>query len=460
VCAQFQTKVNGAFDVCGPGKKEGMVSYNFQQRDLKWEVELEPMPGCTDANSCRYNVRFVTPEPTYNDLAVLAKDPPCGSKDASIGPDYVRTSYRPDGRYADDEYLCSTPHKYVEPSTFETSTGAATSGYTLDTIQREFGTNDPDSGWALTLDTSGAYKVVGTWRAVTYMHSCDKRIKNLQDTSGKMTDEPKPPSKQQDDCEDSEDKVHLEMEDATEDNVLGGKTFQIRSIAFRRAPDTFAREIVRKLPMRPRDERSSEPDNPLSAAGDVLRSFFAAQAEYYFDSGYKKHSDRWDQTSTERGEWAWHMKWKARLRRLRFMDDGSEESSCGDGWQSQGTRLEEKPEDKCNNNSAGGSNSNSGGSTSSSSNSIGQNTQDLISDKLGLAGGQMGGNLDVSSQFGDAFGGGLQQLNGTLQGANLPGAGGGQGQNGQGNQGTNSSGQSAACGSVSATRQLESLIIH
>lgn len=455
VCSQFQTKVNGAYEVCGPGKKEGIVSYNYQRRDLMWEVELEPLPGCTDPNNCRYNVRFVTPEPTFTDVAVQAKDPPCGSKDATIGRDYVRTGYRANGRYADDEYVCSTPHNYVDPSDFETSTGAATSGYTLDAIRKQFGSDDPDSGWALSMDGSGAYKLVGTWSAVTYMHSCDKRIKNLQDTSGKMTEEPKPPTKQQDDCEDSEDEVHLEMEDATEDNVLGGKIFQIRSIAFRREPDTFAREVVRTLPMRTQNERGNEPDNPLSAAGDVLRSFFAAQAEYYFDSGYEKHTDRWDQTSTDRKEWAWHMKWKARLRRLRFMGDDTENSTCGDGWQSQGTRLKDKPQDKCNNNSGGGSSSSGGGSGSSSGGSIAKNTQDVISDKLGLAGGQMGGNLDVSSQFGDAFGGGLQQLNGTLQGANLPGAGGA-----QGGQGQSGSGQSAACGSVSATRQLESLIIH
>jgi hypothetical protein len=435
VCAEFQHKVDGAHAACGPGDKQ-MESYNYQRRDLKWQVDLQQLPlppGCNDPEKCFFDVMYVTPEPQGTDVAVLSKDPPCGSRDATIGPDYVRTPYRPDGRYADDEYVCSTKHKYVEPS--ELKSGEY---HKLEELRKIYGTDDPDSGWTLEMTEHGAL-LTGSWSAVTYMHSCDRKIEKLSDTKRKM-EEKKPPTAAQDECKDSQDNVHMEMEDATEDNVLGGKVYQIRSIAFRREPDSFARDVVRSLPMRTRDERTQEPDNPLSAAGDVLSMFFAAQAEYYFDSEYEQHTEQWDQTKTERAEWAWHMQWKARLRRLRFMDDGSEESTCGEGWESQGTRLKDKPEDKCKN--SGSSGSSSGGGSGSDQDNISRNTTDVIQEKLGLAGG-----LDVNAQLGGA----LEKVSGAMQNAGVPGAGGKQ---------SNQSGQSAACGSVSTSRQLESLMIH
>lgn len=450
-CEQFRAKVNGAYETCRPGATQGITAYNYQRRDLHWEVELEPMPGCNDDNNCRYNVRYVTPEPvTQQNVGVKSKRPPCG-RGGEVGEDYVSTGYRPDGRYAEGEYLCSAPHNYVDPSEFRTSSGAAMSGFTLAALNQSFGFTDPDnSGWTLTRDASGNLKLIGEWSAVTYVHSCDRLIKSTGDIDRKMPESEKPPTRQQNECEDSQDNVHLEMEDATADNVLGGKTYQIRAIALRREPDTFAREVVQKVPMRLRGQQESDGTNPLSAAGALLRKVFAAQAEYYYDTTYHPHDDQWDQTETDRKEWTWHMYWKGRLRRLRFMDDGDEESKCAGQWDSQGTRPKNKPQDKCNNGGGGGGDVSSvasgglGGLASSfiDPDKLAAETESTINDKLD--------SVEVPTTD---VGGLLQQAGGGLEQLNVPGVGGGQ-------QQTGGSGQSSACGSVSATRQLESLMIH
>ena len=69
-----------------------------------------------------------------------------------------------------------------------------------------------------------------------------------------------------------------------------------------------------------------------------------------------------------------------------------------------------------------------------------------------VTGALNGAGFDANVSFDDVYGDVLKNGANTLQQSNIPGAGGSQQ---QGN-----SGQSTACGSVSASRQLESLMIH
>src|SRR5262249_24025349 len=150
----------------------------------------------------------------------------------------------------------------------------------------------PDSHWSLGYDTGadGKLIVTGDWSAVTYIHSCDRRIDNIQQTTSKKTGG-KQQAPNQSQCSSGgngdDDQGHLEMEDGEEDNVLGGSIYQIRAIAFRKAEDSWAKTVVRGIPLRIRGRNEQqEGDNPLGAAGDALRKIFAAQAEYYFDTAF------------------------------------------------------------------------------------------------------------------------------------------------------------------------------
>jgi hypothetical protein len=179
----------------------------------------------------------------------------------------------------------------------------------------------------------------GSWRAVTFMHSCDQKTNNFADSEDyKQTQ--KTYAKAQNStvsklgnsaggdsgggCGEGQE-VHMKMKAATKDNVLGGEDFQMRCIAVRKKQDTGAKQVVRNVPLRLRNEKDSEVSNPLGPFG-FLTKFFGAQAEYYYDTTWEKHDGELDQTHDGRGEWTWHMQWKARLRRLRFLSDDSDSS--------------------------------------------------------------------------------------------------------------------------------------
>jgi hypothetical protein len=80
------------------------------------------------------------------------------------------------------------------------------------------------------------------------------------------------------------------------------------------------------VPLRLLNGKDTEEGNPLGPFG-FLTKVFGAQAEYYFDTSYEKHDGELDQTHDLRSEWTWHMWWKARLRRLRFLSDDDSDSS-------------------------------------------------------------------------------------------------------------------------------------
>lgn len=105
-----------------------------------------------------------------------------------------------------------------------------------------------------------------------------------------------------------------------EDGVLlGSETFQIRAIAFGKAPGPGkAREAVhyvdRKL-TRSEDDMGASFREFLLGAAELLGTVSAAQAEYYFD-----HNG-----TTEPAEWMWNMRWTARLKHFRLPSDDEKE---------------------------------------------------------------------------------------------------------------------------------------
>jgi hypothetical protein len=485
-CQEFHDKVDGAREACRPGVNKNVVMYHFQRRDVQWIAELLPLPGCKDdLESCTFNIKFRTPQPVGHDVADQSKQPPCGSNPAgTIGPEYNPARYHDNGVYAEEEYLCSQPHTHVEPSELE-----AKHGRTLDQWRADFGIDERDSRWTAAYEnvpvsepedptedgatgsrantaTRGSGRgapqrterrlvFVGAWSAVTYMHSCEQQIDNL----AKVEDHKELAEKAQGAAIEKEqgsgggcgesDEVHLEMADATEDNVLGGEDYQMRGIALRKAEDSGAKSVVRNVPLRLRSG-ATESNNPLGAAGDALRYIFAAQAEYYFDTGYKAQEGL-DQTDKARKEWTWHMAWKARMRRLRLPMDDNDDSTCSGGWSSHGTKP--KKQSKSGSGGAQGSGSSSNGSNASGSQGS-QCDSDIASDVGGEAsdGIQDAAQSQLTSFLGSG-GGGLQALQGVV-----PGTGG----QSNGSKGGNSQGSSGAtaCGSVSTLREIESLVIH
>ncbi|HEY2733899.1 MAG TPA: hypothetical protein VGI70_07940, partial [Polyangiales bacterium] len=176
----------------------------------------------------------------------------------------------------------------------------------------------------------------------TFMHSCDQKTTNFKDSPDYQKTQ-QTYAKQQgasvsklgsaadsggggdSNCGGGQE-VHMTMEDATADNVLGGETYQMRCVAVRNKQDQGSKSVVREIPLRLRHSGVQEDGNPLGPLG-VLTKFFGAQAEYYYDTTYEKHDGALDQTKDARSEWVWHMNWKARLRRLRFGSDDSSSSS-------------------------------------------------------------------------------------------------------------------------------------
>jgi hypothetical protein len=369
-CKEFSEKVEQAGEQCKPGVNKNVYDYNYQERALTWTAQLVPKPNCGALpEQCTYTVSFATPRPEHTDKLSTSDKPPCGSDPAgTIGPEWRQAAnYQADGEYDENEYMCSQPHKVVDPNMLQ----AKQDGMTLDDWRREFASAKPeDSRWT---ETSTPYvppprpsdlakdadwppptqqppnvpseTVVfsGSWTAVTFMHSCDQKTTNFADSPDyKKTQQDY--AKQQADgavsklgnaaggdsssgggCGEGQE-VHMKMEAATKDNVLGGETFQMRCIAIRKKKDDGAKQVVRSVPLRLLNGKDTEEGNPLGPFG-FLTKVFGAQAEYYFDTSYEKHDGELDQTHDLRSEWTWHMWWKARLRRLRFLSDDDSDSS-------------------------------------------------------------------------------------------------------------------------------------
>jgi len=103
--------------------------------------------------------------------------------------------------------------------------------------------------------------------------------------------------------------LHHTME---EGHRLGDETFQLRAVAVRSSSDSAANLIVRRFPMVIRGQR---PNTTFSDAASVVSKTFVAQAEYYYDTTYDQKAKG---PAEPQEDWLWNMKWRARLRRVRF----------------------------------------------------------------------------------------------------------------------------------------------
>jgi hypothetical protein len=369
-CKEFSEKVEQAGEQCKPGANKNVYDYNYQERALTWTAQLVPKPNCGALpEQCTYTVSFATPRPKHTDKLSTSDKPPCGSNPTgTIGPEWRESAnYQADGEYDENEYMCSQPHKVVDPNMLE----AKKDGMTLDDWRREFASAKPeDSRWTeistpyeppprpsdLAKDAdwppptqqppnvpSDTVVFTGSWTAVTFMHSCDQKTTNFADspdykktqqdfakqqagnTVSKLGKAAGGDSSGGSDCGEGQE-VHMKMEDPTKDNVLGGEAFQMRCVAFRKKKDQGAKKVVRSVPLRLLSRQNTESGDPLGTF-DFLTKIFGAQAEYYFNTGYAKHDGQLDQTELSRDQWTWHMWWKARLRRLRILSDDDSDSS-------------------------------------------------------------------------------------------------------------------------------------
>jgi hypothetical protein len=367
-CKEFSEKVEQAAEQCKPGVNKNIYDYNYQERTLTWTAQLVPKPKCGSLpEDCTYTVSFATPRPEHTDKLSTSDKPPCGSNPAgTIGPEWRDSAnYQAAGEYEENEYMCAQPHKIVDANMLQ----AKQDGMTLDEWRREFASASPDSRWT---ETSAPYTpparpsdlpkdadwppptqqppnvpsetviFTGQWKAVTFMHSCDQKTTNFADSPDYKQTQQKYAKAQADNtvtklggaagggssgggCGEGQE-VHMKMEDASADNVLGGEAYQMRCIAVRKKQNPGAKRVVREVPLRLLGGKDKEEGNPLGPFG-FLTKFFGAQAEYYYDTTYHKHDGELDQTEDARSEWTWHMQWKARLRRLRFLSDDSDSSS-------------------------------------------------------------------------------------------------------------------------------------
>jgi hypothetical protein len=360
VCDEFAEKVRKAAQQCAPGHTGNVDSYNYQRRDSTWLALLLPAPGCSGSSEdCEYSVRFVTPQAQHSDHFVeAASTPPCGTSAGFDTQWNAHSSYRSNEQYSDEQYLCVQPHKQVEPSMIG---AAGTRG--LDYWRKQFGIGDPDSHWtesraalddlprpeskddpteqnpAPSADSSSEQHILfsGNWSGATFIHSCDQPIGNLQQSpeyraqaerlnrAAHSARDETPSEPDADSCGNGSE-MHMTMADGSPDNLLGAGSYQMRSLVFRNDPDrSSGRSIIRSLPLRVSSE--GEDANPLGIP-DLLKNVFAAQAEYYYDTSFDEAGGD-DRSFERRKEWLWHMKWKARLRRLRFPKD--DDALCGSG---------------------------------------------------------------------------------------------------------------------------------
>ena len=369
-CTEFTEKAAKAVEACRPGVTPNISSYNYQKQDLSWRAELIPVPDCgTERDNCKYRLRFVTQSPKHSEAFIKSSKPPCGTAPAGeIGPEYnTQAHWRAGGEYADSEYLCVQPHTVVEPSMLQ-----AKEAMTLAEWQAEFNTADKDSHWQATtspfveparpegLEPDAPWPppsqvpprvpdeqlaFVGAWSAVTYLHSCDETVTNIDQTKEYQAAADRDAAQEQAQAGqrhatlgtlggngaaaggcDQGDKAHLTMKDQDDDNILGGSTYQMRAIVIRNTAPSGAKRVVRSVPLRLMRGGEQESKSPASALVDIANHIYAAQAEYYFDTTYVK--DAPEQVADLRASWMWNMRWKARMRRLRLPTSNS---SSGNG---------------------------------------------------------------------------------------------------------------------------------
>jgi hypothetical protein len=361
VCDEFAEKVGKAAQQCAPGHNAKVDHYNYQRRDSTWLALLLPAPGCSGGSEdCEYTVRFLTPEPQHSDHFVeAASASPCGTDDGFDTQWNAHASYRSNKQYSDEQYLCVQPHKQVEPSMI----GAA-GPRRLDYWRKQFGIADAESRWTESraalrdlpptqsqddatgehatpaADSSSEEHIVfsGSWSGATFIHSCDQPIGNLEQSPeyraqaerlnrAQSAAHDDPANEPDADSCGNGNELPMTMADASPDNLLGAGDYQLRSLVFRNDPDrSSGRSIIRSLPLRSSGDQS-ENGNPLGIP-ELLRNAFAAQAEYYYDTSFDGAGGD-DRSFERRKEWLWHMKWKARLRRLRFPKDDA--VLCGNG---------------------------------------------------------------------------------------------------------------------------------
>jgi hypothetical protein len=336
-CTEFQQKETKAVSACKPpAQGQKVTGYNYQRRQEEWTATLVPGGNCSDPDACKYTVVFESklPKAAEGSEVFVKNDPkpPCGDNPkGTIGTTWnPNARWKPDG-YEEGDHLCTQEHAVVDRGKLE-----GESAKTVSDWQSEFGT-----GWTLQGAGTGSMAFVGSWTAVTYIHSCESEIKDInqsqdyKDLAKKYIDE-QPPIQSQNSsgsggCGNG-DQVHLTMVPPSEDNVLGGETYQMRCIAVRKGPeDKGARGVVRGVPLRLTGKNNEEAADPLGPFGALTR-FFAAQAEYYFDTTYKGPPDgpqekAKDYTGDARDQWMWKMNWKARLRRLRFGGESGDSNS-------------------------------------------------------------------------------------------------------------------------------------
>lgn len=395
VCREFTDKVKQAAAACKPGATANIVKYQYTQQDLTWRAQLVPTPNCgSQPEACTYTIEFATEKPQHVQQYLESASPPCGSSPPrSVGTGYGSNAvWNAKEEYAESEFLCSQPHTVVDPGALQEPPAK-----TLEQWQSAFKMDQPNSGWTATTEPylgpprpdslakddpwpppsqqppnvpSEHPVLLGAWRAVPYVVSCEQSIANLAESEDykkqakaaneQMEQQSGALKQQASDATSSAlggalgggsggggsqcgggAQVHMELEPKDDDNVLGGSTYQMRAIAIRAERTSGAKKVVRGVPLRLLRGDQTESDNPLGI-GHALDYVFAAQAEYYYDAKYQEGNGP-DNTDELREEWVWHMSWKARMRRLRIStltggSSGSGSSGSGSSGKSSSSQ--------------------------------------------------------------------------------------------------------------------------
>jgi len=94
-----------------------------------------------------------------------------------------------------------------------------------------------------------------------------------------------------------------------QDVELGSEAFQVRSIAF--GPAVGPGPALDGVRLALMGKESSGPEQTLFDVGEVFNRFSIAQAEYFYDGD----------EDTQREDWLWEMRWRARMVRVRLPTD-------------------------------------------------------------------------------------------------------------------------------------------
>ncbi|MFW6031232.1 MAG: TadE/TadG family type IV pilus assembly protein [Myxococcota bacterium] len=119
-------------------------------------------------------------------------------------------------------------------------------------------------------------------------------------------------------------RIPMQPEEGAE---LGEERFQLRSVVIGREPPQMGERGVAIATWGKSEDASS---NVLGWLKNILGRFQVAQAEFYYNEAGAEE---------KRGEWLWHMSWRARLRRFRMpeLGGGDEEGEGGLGGLTMGS---------------------------------------------------------------------------------------------------------------------------